>query len=100
MERLAFFFEQHMVACSIKSLVGVDCPGCGMQRALVALLRGNFIQSLSLNPALIPLLFTLLFASIHLAIGFRNGARVIVWLFSVTVSLMIVNFVVKSTLAL
>jgi hypothetical protein len=58
------------------------------------------MQSVSVNPALIPLLITVLFAVLHLAVGFRNGARIIVWSFSLTVSLMIVNFVVKSTLAL
>lgn len=36
--------------CPIKSLTGVSCVGCGTNRALVALLHGNFSDAFSLNP--------------------------------------------------
>ncbi len=95
MEVIITFLEQHLFTCSYKSFLGVECPGCGMQRALIALLRGDLILSLKMNASLIPFLFTFFYTIIHLTIGFNNGARNIVWFFSITVAVMVVNFVLK-----
>ena len=92
---VAELIERNMLACSMKNLTGMDCPGCGMQRALVALLKGDLVSSFYHHPALIPFLVTLLVAGLHLCFNFRNGARNIIILFALTCSLMIVNFVVK-----
>lgn len=40
--------------CPIHLLFHIYCPGCGMSRALIALLQGNLIQSLSWHAMLIP----------------------------------------------
>jgi hypothetical protein len=87
--------EHNLLPCSVKSLTGFDCPGCGLQRAFVALLRGDIVLSLQLNPALIPVMITLLFTAFHLRFQLKNGAGIIVFLFALSGSLMIVNFVVK-----
>jgi len=49
----------HLIPCPIKYLTGYDCPGCGFQRSLIALLGGNLSQSLHFYPATIPIIFTL-----------------------------------------
>ena len=36
--------------CVFKMLTGYDCPSCGSQRALHALLNGEFYRALLLNP--------------------------------------------------
>jgi hypothetical protein len=36
-------------ACTFHSITGLDCPGCGAQRALHQLLHGNIIAALRLN---------------------------------------------------
>ena len=38
--------------CPIKMMTGVDCPGCGSQRALHALLDGRFAEAFAFNPLL------------------------------------------------
>ncbi len=43
--------------CVFKSLTGYDCPGCGSQRAIHALLNGDFETAWHYNPfmfALVP----------------------------------------------
>ncbi len=39
-----------MPKCTIKALTGWDCPGCGSQRALHALLHGRWADAWSANP--------------------------------------------------
>jgi hypothetical protein len=50
------WLQNHLIPCPFKYLTGIDCPGCGFQRSVLALLHGNLHQSLALYPAAIPLL--------------------------------------------
>lgn len=47
-----------MLPCPSKLLLGLECPGCGLQRSFLALMRGDVVESLKLYPALMPLLIT------------------------------------------
>lgn len=38
-----------MLRCPIKWLTGLSCPGCGSQRALLALLEGDVAEALMAN---------------------------------------------------
>jgi hypothetical protein len=38
-----------MPKCPIKMLFGIECPGCGFQRAAHALLHGRFIEAIGYN---------------------------------------------------
>src|SRR5262245_58716173 len=40
----------HVPICPIARVMRRPCPGCGMTRALVALVSGDFQQALALNP--------------------------------------------------
>ena len=89
------FLEAHLLPCAVKQVTGLCCPGCGMQTAFIALLRGDLLLSLTANPALIPCLFTLGYAGLHIRADFRNGARNTVILFCSTAALMIVNYIAR-----
>ncbi len=39
--------------CPFKLLTGLDCPSCGAQRAIHALLHGNFARAFGFNPFMI-----------------------------------------------
>lgn len=52
------FFKEHMLPCYFKQLIGFDCPFCGSQRALALLFEGDILGSLTMYPALLPLLLT------------------------------------------
>lgn len=50
--------------CLFHTLTGLDCPGCGSQRAIHAALNGRFSQAWQFNPALwIGLLLAILYAA-------------------------------------
>lgn len=46
----------YMPKCIFKTVTGLDCPGCGSQRALHALLHGDFLEALRMNALLVVLL--------------------------------------------
>jgi hypothetical protein len=48
-----------LLPCPIKYLFGFDCPGCGFQRSVLALLNGDFLQSFHLYPPTVPFLLSL-----------------------------------------
>jgi hypothetical protein len=50
------WLKAHLLPCPFKYVTGIDCPGCGFQRSLLALLKGHVHQSFLLYPATIPLL--------------------------------------------
>ena len=41
-----------MLPCAYKQLFGIDCPICGSQRALLLLLKGDFVGSWVMYPPL------------------------------------------------
>jgi hypothetical protein len=50
------WLQNHLLTCPFKKLTGIDCPGCGLQRSVIALLQGDIIKSIQLYPATIPIL--------------------------------------------
>jgi hypothetical protein len=51
----------HLLPCPIKFITGIDCPGCGFQRAFIALLQGHMYQSFLFYPPTVPLLAATLY---------------------------------------
>ncbi|MES2747917.1 MAG: DUF2752 domain-containing protein [Bacteroidota bacterium] len=45
-------FEDFMIPCMNKQLFGVDCLGCGTQRALLLVLKGDFVAAFHMFPAI------------------------------------------------
>jgi hypothetical protein len=50
------WLREHLLACPFKYFTGIDCPGCGFQRSVIALIQGDFDKSLQIYPPAIPLL--------------------------------------------
>ncbi len=39
-----------ITACAIKKITNIPCPSCGATRAVITLFKGNFYQSVCVNP--------------------------------------------------
>ncbi len=50
------WLDAHQLPCLIKKTFHLACPGCGLQRSIIALLQGNILQSIQFYPALLPLI--------------------------------------------
>lgn len=95
LEQVRHWLEDNMMPCMYKKYIGIECPGCGIQRSFVELLKGNIVESIKLYPALLPILFTFAFTALHLVFRYRNGAKYIQWSFIFSVIITIASFIIK-----
>ncbi len=91
--RLAEFLESNMGTCSFKEHTGTYCAGCGLQRAIIALLKGNIIESIIMYPALIPILLMFGFLGLHLIFRFRHGAAILKYLFITNSAIIVLHYI-------
>lgn len=89
------WLEQHLSPCFFKSQFGMECPGCGMQRSLIALLKGDIMQSLHYHIALIPFIITLILLITQLIVKNENGGKWVMWAFIITTVITLLQFVVR-----
>ena len=87
--------EEYMVPCMNKSLFGIDCMGCGTQRAFNLLIHGEFIEAFKMFPAIYTLLIFGITISLHLVDKKRNYLKPIAVLAVVNGILMITNYFYK-----
>jgi hypothetical protein len=92
---LVDWLDRNMLTCPSKKWLHLECPGCGLQRSIIALLRGDIKTSLSLYPATIPLLTLLLVVAFHLRFDLRHGAAVIKYLYIGTAAIIFVFYIYK-----
>jgi hypothetical protein len=89
------WIEHHLLPCPSKALFGLDCPGCGMQRSAIELLKGNFTESFKMYPALLPILLTFVLLALHLRYKFRNGTKTIQYAYIFSMIVVVTSYVIK-----
>lgn len=86
-----------MLVCSSKQWLGVECPGCGLQRSAIALYQGEFSESLALYPGLIPLILLGVISLLSIFRVIEIKPRYLLWM-SVIVTIIIVgHYILKIT---
>jgi|LauGreDrversion4_2_1035121.scaffolds.fasta_scaffold32304_4 hypothetical protein len=84
-----------MLDCYFKKYFFIDCPSCGMQRAIESLFHGEILKSISFNAALIPLMVTFLILIFQLFFKKISGGKWIVISFSFSAFIMFAQLVSK-----
>ena len=88
------FLEDHLLPCQWKSM-GIECMGCGFQRAVIFLMKGRFSDAFATYPAIFTLILMMVFLGLHLKFNFARGHKVLLWLFVLNVVIIVVNYVLK-----
>ena len=91
---LVDFLEKNMLSCKWKEL-GLECTGCGLQRSVIHVLRGEFTEALIVYPAIYTLILMFVFLGIHLKFNFKEGARILKWLFVLNITIIVVHYILK-----
>jgi len=89
------WLERHMLPCPVKQTIGFNCPGCGMQRAIIELLQGNIIESFQSYPALLPLIAMFIFLALHLKFDYKHGALILKIAFIINAIIISLNYILN-----
>lgn len=89
------WLEHNLLSCPIKQNFGIDCPGCGIQRSFVALIKGNLLESFKFYPATIPIIALFALTIIHLKFDLKNGAFFIKLLYIAITLIIVINYSYK-----
>jgi hypothetical protein len=66
-----------------------------MQRSLIALLKGDVLESLHYHVALIPFIITISLLIAQLIIKHEKGGKWVMWAFIITTGITVVQFIIK-----
>jgi hypothetical protein len=80
-----------------KSLFGVDCIGCGVQRSILLLINGEFIKAFYQFPAIYTTILLFIFIGLHLINKKRDYQKIIIALAIINNIIMIISYIYKIT---
>jgi len=63
-----------MLPCLNKKLFGVDCMGCGLQRAIALIFQGEFVAAFQMYPAVYGLITLFLYVGLNIFFKFKNSS--------------------------
>ncbi|NNE32774.1 MAG: DUF2752 domain-containing protein [Winogradskyella sp.] len=87
--------EDYMLPCINKQIFGFECMGCGLQRSVALILKGEFVDAFVMYPAIYTLL---IFFGLLLIDTFKKNKinnKIIITLAIVNVIIIIGNFLLK-----
>jgi hypothetical protein len=87
--------EDFMIPCINKTLFGVDCLGCGTQRALILILKGEFIEAFYMFPAIYTLILFFVILGLNFIDKSRNYHKIIIALAITNAAIMIISYIYK-----
>lgn len=92
--------EDYMLPCVHKSIFGIDCFGCGIQRSLALILEGEFRRAFYMYPPIYTLLLFFFFVVLSFVDKKRNYGKIIVGLGIINAVIMVVSYFMKNPLPL
>ncbi|QWX84531.1 DUF2752 domain-containing protein [Cellulophaga sp. HaHaR_3_176] len=97
MQLVVYFLrlEEYMLPCFSKQIFGVDCPGCGIQRAISLIFHGEFIAAFKMYPAIYTLLLLFAFLLADSFFTIKYAGKIIIILTTITVFLILTNYILK-----
>jgi len=89
--------DDYMLPCLNKSLFGVECLGCGIQRSISLMIHGQFIAAYKMYPAIYTLLLLALFLVFNAFIKFKHDYKIKFGLIGLNVIIIVVSYILKIT---
>ncbi|WP_428744898.1 DUF2752 domain-containing protein [Tenacibaculum sp.] len=84
-----------MLPCLNKKLFGIDCLGCGIQRALSLVFQGEFIAAFKMYPAIYTLLLLAIIVGINFFYKIKYAQKIISILAILNIAIIVISYVIK-----
>ncbi|AZB27337.1 MULTISPECIES: DUF2752 domain-containing protein [Chryseobacterium] len=87
--------EDFMLTCPSKKFLGVECLGCGAQRAIVLVFQGKFSEAFTMYPAVYTVLLFFFILGLSFIDKKRKYSSVLMTLIVINLVIMVVSYVYK-----
>ncbi|WP_353778410.1 DUF2752 domain-containing protein [Winogradskyella sp. 3972H.M.0a.05] len=87
--------EEYMLPCLWKKMFGIDCLGCGTQRALSLIFQGDFVGAFKMYPAIYTIIIMFTILVLHLKFKFKNGSKILFNLFILNIIIIVTSYIIK-----
>lgn len=87
--------KDYMLPCINKKIFGIDCLGCGLQRSILLLLKGDYMEAFYMYPAIYTLIILLAFVIINYRKKFKNSKKIITILVILNSIIIVTSYVIK-----
>lgn len=87
--------NNYMLPCLNKEIFGIDCPGCGIQRAISLILEGNFIAAFKMYPAIYSIFLLIGFLGFSLFFEIKNSFKIKLHLLYLNAGIIIISYIIK-----
>lgn len=84
-----------MIPCLSKKLLGIDCPGCGIQRSLLYIIHGDFIAAFKMYPAIYTMIFLAVYIILNLKMKFKNAQKIILTFAIINFFIISISYFIK-----
>ncbi len=85
-----------MLPCLNKEIFGLECLGCGIQRATAYLFKGEFILAFKMYPAIYTLILLIFFLVISLFFKIKHSEKIKAGLLILNLIIILINYLVKN----
>lgn len=89
--------DDYMLPCLNKTLFGVDCLGCGLQRSISLIIQGQFVAAYKMYPAIYTLFILVIFLIFNLFIKFKHDYKIKMGLIILNVIIVVISYLFKIT---
>ena len=87
--------EDYMLPCLNKKIFGIDCLGCGIQRALSLVFQGEFIAAFKMYPAIYTLLLLAIIVGVNFIYNIKYAQKIISILAILNIAIIVISYVIK-----
>lgn len=87
--------EDYMLPCLNKKYLGMECPGCGLQRSAVMIVKGEFVDAFFMYPAVYSLIAFFGFVIFNHFKTYKYANKIIITLAILNVVIIVGSFLTK-----
>ncbi len=87
--------ESFLLPCINKQVFGIECFGCGFQRSVILLIKGNFIEAFFMYPAIYTIIPLAIVALANVHYKSQKLTKLVSVLAIASIAIIVTNFVIK-----
>ena len=87
--------EDFMLPCVNKEIFGIECLGCGIQRATALVFKGEFVAAFKMYPAIYSLYVLVAFLLFNVFVKFKSAFKIKIGLLILNAIIIIVSYIIK-----